>query len=288
MVNRIWQHLFGQGIVRTVDNFGETGERPSNPALLDHLAIRFAKDNAWSIKRIIRDIMLTRTYQLSSHYDDKSFTADPDNRLHWRSNVRRLEAEAVRDSLLAISGRLDTEPLEASRVRHMNAGEIGKGARPAEDHDFTKRSVYLPIIRNYVPPVLETFDFAEPSSVNGRRDITTVSTQALYMMNNRFVLEQAKAAAVRLEAHGSSDPFERIESIYLAAFGRRASREEIDRAAAYVRAEGRVPGQPSTRRSSPAPSSATCNNSHERTRDQPVQPPRPPAREFLRLRLPRP
>ncbi|MGI9244866.1 MAG: PSD1 and planctomycete cytochrome C domain-containing protein [Verrucomicrobiales bacterium] len=238
MVNRLWHHLFGQGIVRTVDNFGETGERPSNQALLDHLALRFSVDNAWSIKRTIREIMLTRTYRLSSQHNATAFLADPENRLHWRSNVRRLEAEAIRDSLLSIAGRLDPEPPEASPVRTMKIGEIGRGANLPENRSFNKRSVYLPIIRNYVPPVLEAFDFAEPSSVTGRRDITTVSTQALYMMNSRFVLEQAGAAASQLEAQGSSDPYERIQTIYLEAFGRHPRKAETDRAAAYINAEG--------------------------------------------------
>ncbi|MFT5410952.1 MAG: hypothetical protein ACI9NC_003685, partial [Verrucomicrobiales bacterium] len=237
MANRIWQHLFGQGIVRTVDNFGETGERPSNRALLDHLAERFSRDNSWSIKRTIRDIMLTHTYQLGSEYERKNFLADPENRLHWRSSVRRLEAEAIRDALLVISGQLDRSPMNASPVRRMKPGEIGKNATLPEGDRFTKRSIYMPIIRNFVPPVLETFDFAEPSAVTGRRDITTVSTQALYMMNNPFVIRQAKAAADRLE-DGSADPFSRVRTMYLRAFGREPSKAEATRAIAYVNAEG--------------------------------------------------
>jgi len=237
MVNRIWHHLFGQGIVRTVDNFGETGERPSNRALLDHLALRFAEDNAWSVKRTIRDIMLTRTYQLGSDFDQKNFLADPENRLHWRANVRRLEAEAIRDSLLAISGNLDRSPMSTSPVHRMKGAEIGRNAAVPNGTNFAKRSIYMPIIRNYVPPVLETFDFAEPSAVIGRRDVTTVSTQALYMMNNPFVLKQAKAAADRIQNH-SADPFARVQAIYLTALGRRATKEEVDRAVAYVNTEG--------------------------------------------------
>ena len=119
----------------------------------------------------------------------------------------------------------------------MQPGEIGKGAAPSEGEQSTKRSVYLPIIRNYVPPVLETFDFAEPSSVTGRRDVTTVSTQALYLMNNPFVMAQARAAAALLEEGSSADPFERVQDIYMKAFGRRASKEETDRAIAYVGGE---------------------------------------------------
>ena len=134
MANRVWLHLLGRGLVPTPDNFGASGQPPSHPALLDHLAVSFV-DNGWSVKKLIRTIVLSRAYQLSSQFDDKNFEVDPDNVLVWRMPKRRLEAEALRDTMLALSGQLDLTPPKGSPIAHGRRGE-----RPASA-SASRRSV---------------------------------------------------------------------------------------------------------------------------------------------------
>jgi hypothetical protein len=192
MANRVWYHLFGRGIVGTVDNFGALGEAPSHPELLDHLAIRFVEHD-WSVKKLIREIMLTRAYQLSSEHSEAGYAADPDNKLVWRMNRRRLEAEPIRDALLAVSGRLDLARPKGSLVQTISGGEIGRQARTAGLMEpVTFRSAYLPIVRGLVPEFLNLYDVADSELVVGQRDVTTVAPQALYMMNSPFVLEAGR------------------------------------------------------------------------------------------------
>ena len=200
-VNRIWLHLFGQGLVRTADNFGTNGEAPSHPELLDTLAVQFM-DEGWSVKRLIRSIVLSHTYQLSSATTPAGNEIDPDNRLLWRASSRRLDAEAIRDAILAASGQLQLTPPRGSVVANIGEGYIGKGIRPEIFSDVTAnyRSVYLPIVRDFPPEVLDIFDFAEPSLVIAARDVTNVPSQALYLMNNQFVRDQAAAMAKRVLA----------------------------------------------------------------------------------------
>ncbi|MEZ6051318.1 MAG: DUF1553 domain-containing protein [Planctomycetaceae bacterium] len=197
MVNRIWHHLLGRGIVPTVDNFGMLGKPPTHPELLDYLALRFIEEG-WSVKSMIRAIVLSRTYQLSSHVDEQHLTADPDNRLLWRATPRRLEAEAIRDAILAVSGQLDPARQDGSTVTGLGdrlAREIPtEQIQPANVH----RSVYLPVVRDYIPEVFDLFDFPSPSLVTGQRAITNVPSQALYLRNSTFVAEQARHAAERL------------------------------------------------------------------------------------------
>ena len=199
MVNRIWHHLFGRGLVSTVDNFGMIGKPPSHPQLLDTLALRFMREG-WSVKRMIRAIMLTRTYQLSSAPDAGNMKIDPDNRLLWRATPRRLEAEAIRDAMLAVSGQLDLTRPSGSSVTELGdklvRGIPTEKIQPASNH----RSVYLPVVRDYVPELFDLFDFPSPSLVSGRRAVTNVPSQALYLRNSTFVAEQAKHAAERLLA----------------------------------------------------------------------------------------
>lgn len=185
-VNRIWHHLFGRGFVGTVDNFGKTGEKPTHPELLDHLAQRFIKGD-WSTKSLVRSIVLSRTYRLGGLHDAAGYAKDPANELLWRSSRRRLDVEALRDAMLAASGKLDLAPPERSRVAEIGNGEVGRGinTKPLE-REFLNRSVYMPILRTALPEILALFDFPEPSIVVGRRDVTTVPTQALFFMNNPF------------------------------------------------------------------------------------------------------
>jgi hypothetical protein len=228
MVNRVWHHLFGQGLVRTVDNFGTQGERPTHPELLDHLASKFVEEG-WSVKSLIRYIMSSRAYRLSTAHDSKNYESDPDNRLVWRMNRRRLDAEAIRDAILSASGTLDLNPAKASVVADIGATNIGRDAKDLErlrKASTDKRSVYLPIVRNIVPDLLQNFDFAEPSILVGRRNVTTVPTQALYMMNSNFVLTQAKRMAERvLLAEKGRD--RQLETLYQLTLGRAPTGGEI-------------------------------------------------------------
>lgn len=235
MVNRVWHHLFGSGIVRTVDNFGEAGERPSHPQLLDHLAVRFTREMGWSVKKFIRAVMLSHSYRLASEHNESNYAIDPDNILFWRANVRRLEAEALRDAMMNVAGTLNLEPAQGSLVQNLGGGEIGKSGGGPSVASFPHRSVYLPILRNYLPEFLQVFDFAEPASVIGRRDITTVSTQALFLLNDKFVIDQSRSAAVRLlEDERLENRDERIAGAYLLTFGRTPSAGELAQARAYL------------------------------------------------------
>ncbi|MCB1277927.1 PSD1 and planctomycete cytochrome C domain-containing protein [Prosthecobacter sp.] len=199
MANRVWHHLIGSGIVRTVDNFGFSGERPSHPELLDYLAIRF-RDGGWSVKKLIKEIVMSKTYRQSSqgHTD-----ADPDNRLLSHANKRRLDAEVIRDSMLAVSGLLDTSRRPGSLVAELDGQSVslmGFNTKLPPDLDGSqRRSVYLPVIRDHLPDVLEQFDVANPNLVTGDRDVTNVPLQALYLLNGPFVQEQASALAKRIQ-----------------------------------------------------------------------------------------
>jgi hypothetical protein len=236
MVNRVWQDLFGQGLVRTPDNFGATGATPSNPALLDHLALQFMRDG-WSLKKLVRSIVLSRTYQLSTAHDSADYAADPENTLLWRSSPRRLDAEAIRDAMLAASGQFDLTPLAGSVVARVGDGYIGRGIRPEVFQvESNKRSVYLPIVRDFVPDALEVFDFAEPSLVVAARDVTNVPAQALFLMNDSFVLAQAKAMAKRVLTAPLSDP-QRITLAYQLTLSRPPTDSERARADEYLRSE---------------------------------------------------
>ena len=239
-VNRVWQHLFGQGIVPTADNFGATGEKPTNPALLDTLAVQFMKDG-WSTKKLIRTLVLSHTYQLSSAHDSAANEIDPDNHLVWRASQRRLDAESIRDAMLTASGQLDAAPPKGSLVAAIGDGYIGKGIRPEvfTDYESKKRSVYLPIVRDFVPDMMEVFDFAEPSLVVASRDVTNVPTQALFMMNNDFVRAQSMALAKRILASPPDYP-SRVNLAYQLTLSRKPTDAERKRADRYLLDEARA------------------------------------------------
>ncbi|OAI39806.1 hypothetical protein AYO40_05420 [Planctomycetaceae bacterium SCGC AG-212-D15] len=227
MANRVWLHLLGRGLVPTPDNFGASGLPPSNQALLDHLALSFA-DNGWSVKNLIRTIVLSRTYQLSGHLEERNFEADPDNVLAWRMPPRRLEAEALRDSMLAISGRLELAPPKGSSVQRGGEGNAGfrfRGPGAAAGNDDRLRTVYLSVVRDGLPESLTLFDFPDPSLIVGERSTTTVPAQALYLLNNPFVLRQAEALADRLLALEGEDPV-RIERGFVLCCSRPPSEKE--------------------------------------------------------------
>ncbi|WP_425616909.1 PSD1 and planctomycete cytochrome C domain-containing protein [Anatilimnocola sp. NA78] len=198
MANRVWFHLFGRGLVETVDNFGALGETPSHPELLDYLAIRLM-DQKWSTKQLIREVVLSRTYQLASTHQATNYNSDPENKYLWRMSRRRLEAEAIRDAVLASSGKLNLERPVGSAVMKLGGGELGRQVKGdellKENHH---RSCYLPMARGYVPEFLNVFDMADPELVTGQRDVTTVATQALYLMNSPVVHDLSESTAQRL------------------------------------------------------------------------------------------
>ena len=274
MVNRIWQNLIGHGIVREVDNFGMSGPQPTHPELLDHLAIDFM-DHRWSVKHMVRSIIQSRVYRLSSHYDQERLEVDPENKLLARADIRRLNAEAIRDAMLAVSGLLESKPPKASPIAAFGPVAVGPNGpmavplfatnllNPTTRENMSSeeraemlrnamragarnpniniletpnyhRSVYLPIARNQLPRALDAFDFAEPSLVIGTREVSHTAEQALYMLNNPFVLELSDAFARRLVQH-SKDPRERIAHAFRLAYGREATSAEIEVANQFFR-----------------------------------------------------
>lgn len=235
MVNRIWLHLFGRGIVATPDNFGNSGALPSHPQLLDYLALRFMQEG-WSVKKLIREIVLSRTYRLSSQFHAGNYEKDPDNVFLWRQSKRRLDAEAIRDAMLAVSGNLSRTPPIGSPVARGAAGSFPMLPRPgfrSGEPMNNYRSVYLPIIRDQVPEALALFDFADASAVHGDRPTTSVPAQALYLLNNPFVLQQAESAAERLYRSASSDA-ERLQRAYLLFYGRTPRDSEVQTAQRFL------------------------------------------------------
>jgi cytochrome c553 len=251
LANRVWRHLFGAGIVRTVDNFGFSGERPSHPELLDHLSLRFTADG-WSIKRLVREIVLSRTYRQASTYDKVAFRADPGNRLLWRASKRRLDAEAIRDAMLAVSGELDEArpagSLVACEIGDRPISLIGLDPRLPADLDGSKhRSVYLPVIRDRLPDVLDLFDFAEPSLVTGDRETTNVPVQALYLMNSSFVQARAAGLVNRLLRDVDEDD-QRIRRAFLLCFSRLPDADETQMAASFFDAVKQLAGNDETQR----------------------------------------
>jgi Protein of unknown function (DUF1553)/Protein of unknown function (DUF1549)/Planctomycete cytochrome C len=238
MVNRVWKHLFGTGIVSSVDNFGTTGAAPSDADLLDHLANRFVKDG-WSVKRLVRTLVLTRAYRLGSDSIPANLTADPENRLVWRHSPRRLDAEEIRDAMLAVAGTLDRSHRTGSAAAELQIIEMrnnGPEAQRIENAAETSlsRSVYLPLLRTLTPRSMEVFDFAEQGMVTGSRDTTTVATQALFLLNDRFVQNQATSLAKDVRKIAAADDAERIRSLYRRSLGRLPTEQEIDRATTFL------------------------------------------------------
>jgi len=265
MVNRIWQQMIGQGIVTSTENFGVTGAAPSHPQLLDYLALRFVQSD-WSVKTLVGEIARSRVYRMASDFQAEYHQQDPENALLWRANPRRLDAEALRDAMLLVSGELETarprgsevakagyvrvrdgvlgnprEQIRAQMVSMQNRGrsrgrlggfgaqrptgmmayrELAKRITGALNMEEAKiRSVYLPIVRDETPRSLEVFDFADANSVIGTREASNTANQALYMLNNPFVIQQSEALAerIRREHHGTA---QRIEAAFVSVYGR--------------------------------------------------------------------
>ena len=246
LANRVWHHLFGVGIVRTVDNFGTTGETPSHPELLDHLATRLM-NHGWSVKSLAREIVLSRTYGLASEVKTSNLksqiSADPENRLLWRQNRRRLTAEAIRDAMLLTSDSLDRTMLGRTLRNPKQDGPNANIGEMTYVFDDSRRSVYTPILRNRLLELFEAFDFADPNLSIGRRNVTTVPTQALYLMNSPFVMDESRDAARELLAQPDLTDKQRVESAYRQTLGRQPTARERDIALRIVTpsAENTVP-----------------------------------------------
>ncbi len=225
-VNRVWMHLFGHGIVRSVDNFGQTGDAPSHPELLDDLAVRFV-ESGWSIKSLVRELVLSQTYRQSTIADDAELALDPENRLLSHMNRRRLTAESLRDSMLMLAGRFENGPNVAPMAGFgtLAVDSSGKKFGEIDVSGSARRSVYLPIVRNELPAVLTVFDFADPESVVGERPVTNVPTQALFLLNSSFVRETARSAADQFKAI-SADEAAGVDELFRQALARPATDEE--------------------------------------------------------------
>jgi hypothetical protein len=217
MVNRLWQHHFGEGLVRTPGNFGKLGEPPSHPELLDYLARRFIQ-SGWSIKAMHRAIMLSAVYQQSSIPEAATFKADPDNRLLGRMNRRRLEAEELRDSLLAVSGALD--------------GALG--GRASLDFSRPRRTLYLMTVRSDRSSFRELFDAADPTAVTDQRVVSTVAPQALFLLNHPFALEQTRRLVKRTAGSQPVGDARRIDKLYALLFGRPPQAQETELGLAFL------------------------------------------------------
>jgi hypothetical protein len=242
--------LFGAGLVRSVDYFGIHGEQPSHPELLDYLAVRFRDETHWSLKSLVRELVMSNTYRMSSTHNAAAAQSDPDNRLLWRMNRRRLTAESIRDGMLATSGTLDAGRGGDALGLEIpgNVGGIGDqvnlptyGGRTPADHIARRRSVYLPLYRS--PPdgpleILSVFDFPHPSEITGQRAERTVATQALFLLNAPLVKQQAERITERLFAAcpaGEANANEsRLDLLYLLVLNRPATAAERQDAIAFI------------------------------------------------------
>jgi hypothetical protein len=213
IVNRVWLHHFGTGLVMTPSDFGFRGEPPSHPELLDSLAGVFI-DEGWSLKQLHRRILLSAAYQRTSDDQAQGLRIDPENRLLWKMNRRRLEFEPYRDSLLAVAGRLD--PTSGGRPVDLFAVPFS-----------TRRAIYGFIDRQDLPGTLRVFDFASPDVSTPKRAETTVPQQALFGMNSPFVIEQAKHLAARAEVAAAADAAGRVQALYRLVYSRSADADEL-------------------------------------------------------------
>jgi len=237
-VNRVWLHLFGRGLVTTPDDFGVNGAKPTHPELLDHLAVRFVA-NGWSTKKLLRELVLSRAYRLATDAHTGNLATDPDNVLLWRMAPRRIQAEAFRDAIMTVAGRLDPAPPEAGPLAKTNPYRVAEyfsfqPAFAADVFDGPHRSVYLPVVRGVLPEVFQLFDFAPPDRPVAQRDRSTVPAQALFLMNNPWVIAQAKHAAARLLAVPALDDAGRVNHLYRLAYSRPPTAAEAARALKYL------------------------------------------------------
>lgn len=222
MVNRVWLQLFGEGLVPTPDDFGVSGERPTHPELLDHLATQFMREG-WSVKKLIRSIVLSRTYQLAAQRGDAVLFSH-----HLR---RRLDAETIRDAMLVATGSLQPQPGAGSLIQQR---DVLINELPPLHQPSLQRSIYLLMLRNSMPPELTPFNLPDATTVTGRRDSSALATQSLYLLNNEFVIGQSRRFAQQL-VQQTSEPEQRVHLAYRGALGRDPSGAELQRALDFMR-----------------------------------------------------
>jgi hypothetical protein len=238
LVNRLWQHLFGQGLVGTVDNFGRLGDEPVLPELLDHLTARFVQQEQWSMKNMVRAMVTSQTWQQSSAASAAARELDPGNQWLSHMPIMRLEAEAIRDSLLATSGQLNAAMFGPGvNVYFVNKTEGGGTKGPLDGE--RRRSIYQRIRRNAFNPLLSVFDAPQPATTRGRRDVTNVPAQALTLLNDPFIIDQSQkwAAALIAAPHTNSHPItpaKRVQQMFLVALSREPKAEELSAAIDYL------------------------------------------------------
>ena len=227
--NRVWLHLFGRGLVPTPDNFGMSGQKPTHPELLDHLATRLIADG-WSTKKLIREIVLSRAYAMASAFDPKDAEIDPDCNYLWRMTPKRLEAEAIRDSMLAAADILVRKPKLGSPITFAEGAARGAAQEriigSTNGDGDNNRSIYLPIVRDKVPESLDVFDFAESAYVMGQRDVTNVPTQALFLMNSKEIARICDMFAMRVISAGPKE-IDRVNAAFTIALGRKPTASEV-------------------------------------------------------------
>jgi hypothetical protein len=227
MVNRVWKHHFGKGLVRTPSNFGMLGEPPTHPDLLDHLTTQFI-ESGWSLKWLHRTMMLSAAYQQASGSDERGMEVDPENRLLWRMNRRRLEVEAWRDAMLAVSGALDPS--------------LGGPSQELAEAGNRRRTFYGFVSRHELNPLLRLFDFPDPNITSDERPVTTVPLQQLFVLNSEFMVRNSKALAARIQGEPREEPasyadeLARVRRAYVVLYGREAKELEVERAVAFVMA----------------------------------------------------
>ncbi|MCB9926570.1 MAG: PSD1 domain-containing protein [Planctomycetaceae bacterium] len=235
IANRLWRWHFGRGLVGSTDNFGHLGDRPVNQPLLDFLAVTLI-ESGWSLKELHREIVLSSTYQMSGADNATAAAIDPENHLQWRANLRRLEAESIRDSLLAVSGLLNTEM--GGSMLHVGNREFvfNHTSKDETTYDTTRRSIYLPVIRNHLFDVFSLFDYSDASVPTGDRSTSTIAPQALFLMNSDLLARSSAAFAERLASEVSTGDAARVQRMYALAFGRAPSDVETGEALAFVAA----------------------------------------------------
>jgi hypothetical protein len=234
LVNRVWHWHFGQGIVRSTDNLGNLGERPDNQPLLNWFAVEFVR-RGWSIKELHRQILRSRTYQMGGGREERTAILDPENRLLSYFPRRRLEAEELRDALLAVSGRLD-RALRGSLLQTPNFQYVASTFSVNSTNYAThRRSVYLPVVRSALYDPFQVFDFADPSTANGQRVSTTIASQALFLMNSDLVRDETRHMATSLLASAAQDDAARVSTAFVRTFGRPPTGAEISRSLDFVR-----------------------------------------------------
>ena len=239
VVNRLWHHLTGRGLVKSVDNFGVLGSEPTHPDLLDYLATEFVNDG-WSIKQMIKRIVLSQTYGMSSESNPAYQEIDPDNDYLHHFRIRRMQGEAIRDSMLQVSGRLDRKMYGPSIAIHLTPFMQGRG-RPGKSGPLDglgRRSIYIEVRRNFLQPMMLAFDTPIPFNSIGRRNVSNVPAQALILMNDPFVVEQAKVWSQRLMTEADTVD-ERIQLAYQNAFGRFATEEEMSKSKSFLQTQAR-------------------------------------------------